>query len=150
MEREGATPAREEPPRSRSWQVASSVATALKLLVQDDLREIDIPGLFSAGETDLFIYLARDFLFFFFIKINSSSICIENFHGKLLSFSIGAIELKSNELNCMCRNYVNRWICEGFREGFESIEEDEGRDLVYSIFVSFRVFFHLNHYIWND
>lgn len=88
-EREGgrATPAREEPPGSRSWQVASSVATALKpRFVQADLREIDMPSLLRRGN-GLFIYLVRDFLFSFSFELEVVEsllpslpfICIENF-----------------------------------------------------------------------
>ena len=61
-EGEDATPAREEPPRSRSWQVASSpvVVTALKPRSKASCRAIfgDRYGrLLSAGKTGLFIYL---------------------------------------------------------------------------------------------
>lgn len=82
---EDATPAREEPPRSRSWQVASSpVVTALKPHSKASCRaifaspEIDMagPSLLSRRENRprLFIYLFNRSRLLFdssFVKINS-------------------------------------------------------------------------------
>lgn len=83
-EGEDATPAREEPPRSRSWQVASSpvVVTALKPRSKASCRAIfgDRYGrLLSAGKTGLFIYL--------FIHLFIPSSLFGDFINRLVSWS---------------------------------------------------------------
>lgn len=69
-EGEDATPAREEPPRSRSWQVASSpVVTALKPHSKPSCRpifaspEIDMPGSCLQGKQFIYLFsLSRLFI----------------------------------------------------------------------------------------
>lgn len=82
-EGEDATPAREEPPRSRSWQVASSpvVVTALKPRSKASCRAIfgDRYGrLLFAGKTGLFIYL--------FIHLFIPSSLFGDFINRFVSF----------------------------------------------------------------